>query len=207
MTIQGYDTAETAVPLIAKSLAAKMGFVGRYYGGSPGKDLTLDEARALSDAGLKIVTVFEAHGDSIANFNAAQGAKDAAAALKLALACCQPKGTPIYFAVDCDPTPAQISANIIPYFAAIKGVLAPAGYPVGNYGSGDVCTTLHFMELATYHWVGGAMGWRGSRAYAAGNRWHILQHLPGDPHGFGRQVDPNDAIDGDFGGWSLAPAA
>lgn len=204
--LDGYDIAETAVPYLAKSVKAGVGFIGRYYGGHRSKDLTLAEARAISQAGLKIVSVFEAGGDNIANFTKAQAVKDGAAALTLAGLCQQPFGTAIYFAVDCDPTPPQLAGNVLPYFATLLGAVGPH-YQIGVYGSGNVCTALLHNKTAQRSWLGGAMGWQGSRAFKAALTWDICQGIPGDPYKLGAQVDPDQARTADFGGWSLSPAA
>jgi hypothetical protein len=205
---KGYDIAEDTTRFLARARSAGVDFVGRYYGGHPSKDLTLIEAQAISRAGLKIVTVWEASGDKIANFMTGQGASDAYHALDLAIACGQPRGSAIYFAVDCDPTAVQIAGNVMPYFAAIAGCFAAAGspYKIGVYGSGDVCTFLATHGLAEYAWLGGAMGWRGSRSFKAAGQWHMCQGLPSDPYGFHVQVDPDESRTDDYGAWSL-PAA
>ena len=198
MTFKGLDIAGDSRGLISRTRAAKIDFVGRYYSYSPLKNLSLTEAQALSAAGIAIVSVWEAQGDRLDNFTQAQGRKDAAMALSLAEKCMQPSGSPIYFAVDLDVSPDDISNFIVPYFVGVRAV-APTG-PVGVYGSGLVLQSLKIQGLVTHLWLGGAMGWRGSHGYAGA---HIVQGVPGDPYGWGANIDP-DTAQGDYGGWTIA---
>lgn len=199
--ITGFDCAAPVTDYLPAIKAAGYQWIGRYYSHHPAKSLTRDEADAIAAAGLRIVTVWEAAGDSIAGFGAAKGFADGAAALAQAHACGQPLGTPIYFAVDFDAAPQQLD-EIGAYFAAVKTALG-GQYLVGVYGSGLVCQMLLNGGEATRTWLGGAMGWRGSRDFLAGNRWQIRQHPPIDgPPGVPFQIDPNEVQGAiGFGSW------
>lgn len=204
--MQGIDVATDPGPLAGRLKAAGIGFAAGYYSYNDAKNLTPEGARSLTAAGIAIVSIFEAAGDKYANFTGAQGHADALQALKLAQACQQPGGSGIYFAVDFDASPIQAANGVRAYFNAIKAALG-GRYRIGVYGSGYVCQSL--FGLAELFWLGGAMGWRGSRDFTAA---HIRQGEPGDPYHLGLTVDPDIAFDGDFGQWQVvgvapAPAA
>lgn len=201
--MKGFDAAREVGSLSARIRAAGLGFVARYYSYNAAKNLTPAEAKALSAAGIAIVSVWEARGDVAASFTAEQGAKDAAEALRLARAIGQPEGSAIYFAVDFDAAPGGVAGGISRYFRSAGAALG-GHYRVGVYGSGLVCQILHASGLAELIWLACAGGWRGTRGFAG---WHIKQGLPADPWGFGFQVDPDEAAAGDFGQWSLIAAA
>lgn len=198
--MKGVDMARDPGALAGRLKAAGLGFAAGYYSYNERKNLTPEGARALTAAGLSIVSVFEAAGNKYSAFNASQGHKDALQALKLAQACGQPEGSGLYFAVDYDASPAEIDGGITEYFKAVRTALG-ARFRIGVYGSGMVCDRLDQELLAELFWLGGAMGWRGSRSYS---RAHIRQGLPGNYYQLGVEVDPNTAIDGDFGQWQVA---
>jgi hypothetical protein len=200
--MNGFDAAREVGSLAARLNAAKIDFVCRYYSRNPAKNLSAGEATALGAAGIRLVSVWEAAGDLLASFGPAQGARDAADALKLAAAIGQPPGSAIYFAVDFDATAAEIAHEIGGYFAAIRTALA-GRYKVGVYGSGLVCATLRDAGQAEYLWLACAGGWAGTSGFTG---WHIHQSLPSDPWNLGFEVDPDTAVDGDFGAWSPAAA-
>lgn len=203
--MQGIDVAADPGLLAGRLKAAGVGFAAGYYSYNDAKNLTPEGARSLTAAGIAIVSIFEAAGDKYANFTEAQGHADALQAMKLAQACQQPGGSGLYFAVDFDATATQLLGGINDYFKAIKAVI-PAQYRIGAYGSGLVCESLSQWGLVELRWLGGATGWRGSHGY---DRAHIRQGQPGDPYNLGLTVDPDVAIDGDFGQWQVAgvPAA
>lgn len=138
-----------------------------YYSRTPGKNLTAASAQQLSNLGFWIGVVWEAAGSDPDNFNAVQGASDAQAAVAQALAVGQPQGTGIAFAVDFDPSPEQITENILPYFIAADEVVRAAGFQIGAYGCGAVLLALHEATAIDYDWLAGALGWSGSREYVS----------------------------------------
>ena len=108
--------------------------------------------------------------------------------------------TAIYFAVDFDASSTDLTIAIEPYFQAARTYLADQ-YRVGAYGSGLICDTLKKAGVVECPWLGGAMGWRGSRTFVG---YDILQGLPTSSHEFGFPVDPDMARGSDYGGWMLA---
>lgn len=201
-TAAGFDSAATVTRLVDRIKAQGLGFVGRYYSRNPAKNLSAGEARALSVAGISIVTVWEAQGNLPTSFSRSHGFIDASDALRCAQEVDQPAGSVIYFAVDFDASPTDLTIAIIPYSQAVRTALA-GHYRLGVYGSGLVCDTLKTQGIVECTWLGGAMGWRSSRTYTG---YDILQGLPTDSHGFGFAVDP-DTARGDYGGWMLSAAA
>ncbi len=200
--ITGFDCATPVIGYLPALKAAGYQWVGRYYSHNPRKNLTLAEAVAIAAVGLRVVSVWESRGDQISSFSNPQGVLDGVDALRQAAACGQPVGTPIYFAVDFDAASQEMD-QIGAYFAGAKFGLG-GRYLTGVYGSGLVCQTLLNGGEATRAWLGGAMGWRGSRDFLAGNRWQIRQHPPiTGPTGVPFQIDPNE-VQGSvgFGSWT-----
>lgn len=196
---KGFDSARPVGGIVPKIKAAGVRFVGRYFSRNPKKNLSAIEAQALSAAGINIVSVWEAAGDHIGAFSAQSGLSDGDDALDCAVSVGQPEGTCIYFAVDFDVGGGDVATHIIPYFAAVKSVLGDA-YKIGVYGSGLVCHALLARQQVSYAWLGGAMGWTGSRGFAS---WNIRQGLPSDPYHFGFQIDPDESRGDDYGQWIL----
>lgn len=158
-------------------------FVMRYYSASAWKNLSLGEAQALSDAGLKIGAVWETGGTRNAFFSHAHGVADGSAACRMASELGQPLASAIYFAVDYDPEAREITDFVIPYFKGIRaGFLASsngnASYLVGVYGSGLCCATLIEAGLADMSWLSQSTGFAGSKDYAAAQRYNLIQYLP-----------------------------
>ena len=159
-------------------------FAMRYYSNNASKNLSLGEARALSQAGLKIGVVWETSGTHAAFFTRAQGLADGAQAYRMARESIgQPFGSAIYFAVDYDPTQADIDGGISNYFTGVHAALYVANdgapsYRVGVYGSGLCCGALVDCGMAALSWLSQSTGFAGSRQYAEQQRYDILQTLP-----------------------------
>src|SRR6516225_4879370 len=94
------DTDTCCTPHL-KDLKEKHGVthIGRYYAATGSwKRLTKTEARAISDAGLQLFTVYEGSGDP--ELSVDRGRHDAQVAMSQAKNIGQPAGTPIYFAME-----------------------------------------------------------------------------------------------------------
>jgi hypothetical protein len=203
--LKGFDVNRDCGRFVDKIGAAKVDFVARYYSRNSGKNLSYSEARLLSEAGIRIVTVWEARGQTVASFSHPIGVDDATTAYNLATEVGQPAGTPIYFAVDFDASEAIVTSAIHDYFLGIVDGFAAVSrnnpvYRIGVYGSGLVCSWLKQRTLVTHTWLSQSMGWRGSRNF---KDWNILQHLEDDPYGLGFKVDPDDAKP-DYGGFTVS---
>lgn len=190
----GVDYA-TVTPSAAKVAADGAQFVCRYLSGFS-KDLTPEEAKALQAVGLHIVTVWETTGNRALDGYTA-GHADAVRALTLGARCGMPVGSPIYFAVDFDATPAQQVA-INAYFAGVKDVLGHN--QVGAYGSYYVVKRLFDAGLIAYGW----------QTYAwSGGQWEPraqLQQYKNSQILGGLSVDFNRAVKPDFGQWRVKVA-
>jgi hypothetical protein len=149
-------------------------FVQRYL-----RDLSRAEAAALSKAGLQIVSCYEyGYPTHIAYFTRAQGQHDGRLGFTQAQAVGQPAGTPVYFAVDTDPSVGQRQA-ILDYFQGIQDGYnqyfnemqtqnKPAvAYAIGVYGSGCVLDWCQAHGIATWFWQAFAPGWCKNRQI-----WH-----------------------------------
>jgi hypothetical protein len=159
-------------------------FALRYYSHNAAKNLSLGEARALCAAGLRIGVVWETAGTHVGFFTRAQGLADGASAYRMAReAIGQPFGSAIYFAVDYDPTQADIDGAIGDYFTGVHAALYVANegqpsYAVGVYGSGLCCASLVESGAATYSWLSQSSSYAGSRQYAEQKLYNLLQTLP-----------------------------
>ena len=198
--MRGVDAARSLGPIAAGLVAQGYGFAGRYYSYDRAKNLGPSEAWALSRAGLKIVSVWEAQGDCATAFTAAQGARDAREALRLAQELGQPEGSAIYFAVDFDASEIQIDDRVSPYFAALRGVIGGA-YRVGVYGSGLVLAALRGRHLAEFCWLAQSRGWRGYAGFGGA----AIEQGP-QARILGIAVDHDEALTDEFGGWQNADA-
>ena len=161
----GFDTylAEDAGRQARTIKSKGYSFVGMYYFDKSGfkQQLTKAVALALSAEMLYVVSVYEnGYPTHSAYFSAAQGATDGAMAVQRATEAGQPKGTPIYAAVDFDAMQRDLIA-ITAYFKSYHAVLKAHGYISGVYGNGLVCSALVAGELAGKTWLSGATAWRG----------------------------------------------
>lgn len=156
------------------------------------------EARAIAAAGLRLGLVFEVSGGTRGELNASLGTTHGAFAKKWLLQIGAPHGAAIYFAVDSDPTPAQVTATIMPYLKAAKAAMGD-GYRFGVYGPGSVCVAASDGGVASLTWLSNAMGWRGSKAYRDSKKWNILQHLPQTIAGIDTDPDEINASRPDIG--------
>lgn len=179
-------------------------FVARYYRtpDSHWPSLSAAEARMLSAAGIKLVTVWESHSHRPDYFSYASGYYDAVAAYQQARRIGQPPGSAIYFAVDFNAQQPDIIARVDPYFRGVaNGLIAAAGhspeYRVGVYGSGAVCDYLKRMRLAQYAWLSNARAWDG---YASFDDWDIRQGGRSPYLSFSQ--DSNEAR-GDYGAFKV----
>ena len=178
-----YAGTLTQAQLVAAKAAGYM-FVMHYYGGSASKDLTRASAIATSDLGMWCGAVYEVNGNT---FSGDQGVIDAQAAFQFAQNVGQPTGSAIYFAVD---TGIGAGPAVLAYFASVASILRPAGYKVGAYGPGAVLAATIAAGTVDYDWLGGAMGWPGSRGYQGAA---LVQGLPHNVPGV-TQVDDDIAV-------------
>lgn len=175
--LAGFDT-ELQMTRHAQALRRQgIDFVMRYYSHNTAKNLGADEARALAAAGLRVGAVWESAGTHAGYFSRDQGQSDGAGALALARAVGQPLGSSIYFAVDYDPTQADLEGPVADYFARVTSTL-DSGYRLGVYGSGMCCGFLLDHGQADCSWLSQSTGFAGSKAFAQARRYDLIQALP-----------------------------
>jgi Rv2525c-like, glycoside hydrolase-like domain len=154
--MEGVDYA-WARPGVAELRAAGKRFAGRYVGpGTPGKLLTSSEAGALTRGGVAIVSLAEGASDGALG-GYARGVEHARSARAHAWLCGMPARRPIYFAVDFDATPAQLS-TVEQYFRGVASVMGPGQVGVyGGYRTIDYCAArgLATWFFQTYAWSQG----------------------------------------------------
>jgi len=201
----------------ADCLAQNVQFMARYYcAGDNSKKLSLPEAVALSQAGLELVVVYENSPTSLGYFSSNAGHRDGVDAYHYAMSLNQTAGSAIYFAVDYDADPSDVSGAINDYFSGVaQGFADAAGgptpmYKIGVYGSGLCCQwLLNHNPAVIFTWLAESTGWNGSKTFDA---WNMKQSfmtqsicsLKVDP----KHPDNNDGelndTQGDFGAFSLA---
>jgi hypothetical protein len=195
----GIDSPKNLSGIAKKLVESGRTFVCRYYFSySKFKDqLTRTEALALSKAGLFIISVWENGFPTSADyFTAQRGRDDAKAAVQRAIEAGQPKGTPIYFAVDADIAAHAADA----YFIAVNHTMQALGspYKVGAYASGAVLAHLTVKGLIAFRWLAQSRGWSG---FEKGKETaDIIQGKEGEL--FGIDVDL-DWTEGHGGGWQV----
>lgn len=151
MRMKGIDCATPLTKTTAQSLAAAgMEFICRYLVPPrlAWKRLTRAEAEAITQAGLKLVSVFETTASRPAG-GAAAGVVDGREAMTEAKLVGQPPGSAIYFAVDYDAQPADFKA-IEAYLRAAAAEIA--GYGLGVYGSYAVVEEMARRGAARHFW-------------------------------------------------------
>jgi Domain of unknown function (DUF1906) len=199
------DTNLDTTPHLAKLKGAGVDTIIRYL--SPinpagAKCIKPAEARAIAEAGLCLALVCEGWGDfAHGAISAGAGERDGQWCASYAPAVGAPQGACIYFAVDTDASAAQIKKLVLPYFNAIVAIFKTAapGYRCGVYGGGAVCAGVMEAGLAKLSWLSCSLGWSGSRAYLASNKWALRQHVPVTIADL--DCDPDDA-NGEFGDFS-----
>jgi len=184
-TIKGIDCSSTISKTAAEEID-KQGyrFVCRYLvPGSYPKHLSVDEAQRLSDAGLKILCVFETTS-SRASGGAANGKEDGALAMKTAQLINMPTSGSIFFAVDFDAGIQDMDAIEAYLREAQKQTGA---YKIGVYGSYSVVETMADRGACDGFWQ--TYAWSGKNKP---NRATVYQYL-NDQTAVGINVDFDEA--------------
>jgi peptidoglycan hydrolase-like protein with peptidoglycan-binding domain len=193
--MRGVDCATRVTPDVAAMLKAQgIQAVGRYLGYHTkrwSKTLTPDEVRAIHGAGLSIFSIWESNPTHTEYFSYSRGVSDAQIACTEAKFIGQPKGTAIYFTVDCDATEMK---PILEYFCGVQSAMHP-DYRIGAYGPYRVLVAL--AESATppdfYYQT---YAWSNGRLFHKVN----LYQYENDVHLYGLDVD-KDALFTRIGAW------
>lgn len=153
------------------------------------KILTASEAKALSQAGISIVSNYEWYANRALE-GVASGVTDAQIAQSQHSECGGPPDKPIYFSVDCDCAGEQT----VEYF---KGVASVLGLDrTGVYGSYRVVKYL--LDNGLIKWVWQTYAWSGG---AWDSRANIKQYRNGVILA-GHSVDYDESTGSDFGQWT-----
>ena len=183
------DTPFRTTSKIPCLVASGVGTVIRYYNfknslSFPQKCLQLDEAQALSAAGLRVAVVFQQRQNQVADFSDQKGHAAGVRAYRHAHDDIgQPPGSAIYFSVDFDATPGEIAGSVVPFFEGVRRAFdeqsgGVAQYRVGAYGSGLVCGTLTALGLITVTWLAMSRGFAGTKAALQAGEFHLAQRAP-----------------------------
>jgi hypothetical protein len=201
--MKGCDLNTIVTPDTAACLRANdYRFVGRYLKHAA-SCLTRPEALTISQAGSSVVLIVEAGYPTTAGyFSHAKGLEDGAFAYNHAAAMAVPAGAALYFAVDFDPSPAEVQGPVTAYFTGLNEAFHTAAfdhpvYPLGVYGSGLVCATLAQQTPVAFTWLAMSRGWRGSKSYTG---WNLQQTVGARVCGV--SVDENES-NGAGGGFRL----
>jgi hypothetical protein len=138
-----------------------------------------------------VFVVFQHCGAQCVNFDlqnketADKGRKDAEGAVRLARELGQPANTPIYFAIDFDPSPGRdnpmpanrIWPSIEAYFDQIQQVFAHTRWQVGVYGAGITCQRLMASNKVKFSWVSTSLGHAGTPEFFNSGPWHLFQNV------------------------------
>ena len=175
-------------PSAAELRAAGKRFACRYLStpGNP-KNLTAAERASLEAAGLAVVLVFETTANRTLE-GAAAGAADATAASAQAASLGLARA-PLFFAVDFDPSPAQLKP-VLAYFAAAGKAVGHRR--VGAYGGGRALAAIRKAGLARFYWQAAASAWGPP---LPGRQ---LQQGPEETIG-GHKVDTDTALERNYG--------
>jgi hypothetical protein len=196
------DTNRDTTAVLDRLVASGVVSIGRYISAiAPKAEKTVKEpeARAIAGKGLRLFLICEGWGDfAHGAISAAAGERDGAFCRDYAARVGAPASAIIYFAVDIDPTAAEIAKFVLPYFRAIQAAMG-GRFRVGVYGSGAVCRAVTAAGLAIASWVSGSSAWLGSREYLAEGLQTLRQYPPGHDRGIRDNHLDHDANDVNLG--------
>lgn len=208
------DTTTNVTKFLPALKAKGVTHVSRYITHA-GWVLKRPEAQAITAAGLKIIANFEDAGATPSAFSYAMGlANGRFARAYLANEIGAPPDAIMPFSTEARFDQAFITGNIFPYFDGVKAAMAEAkdypAYGIAAYSSGSVLAALLDTSRIQLAWAANALGWQGTRAFIASNRWHFRQLPTVKNFVPGLDVDPdeiNPTYTGPTGGFTIGPAA
>ena len=162
-------------------------YIGRYLTNvdpfnEAGKKMTIKEIEVLHSAGLRIFPIFQEspRAPVPSDFNMEQGINDARKAVKAAVKLGIPKGTIIYFALDCDMTEKDLTNYGIPYFQGINQLFSDSYhyYKIGVYGTRNSCTTLANQGYTISSFVSNmSTSYSGNLGFSMPENWAFEQYV------------------------------
>lgn len=196
------DTNNIVTNKLAQLKADGIETVIRYIStsNSGGKRVEIDEAKAIAASDLNLGLVFEVWGgvDNFAHndINYTNGLAHGKFSKDWAAKVGAPDKTIIWFAIDTDVVVNQYEVFVKPYLKAAR-IALDGKYRLGVYACGDSCERALADGLVDATWLTQSMGWNGSRAFRASNKWTLLQGPETTLHGL--SIDSNTANGDDYG--------
>lgn len=189
----GVDYYSGAFPATFPDALRRAGktFAMRYLSETPAKNLTRAEAEKLAAAGIDVGVVWETVANRALSGRGG-GVQDARTAEAQAKGCGMPAGRPIYFAVDFDPLPGQLPV-IREYFEGAASVLGRE--QTGVYGGFAAVKECLDGGIVGFGWQTAA--WSGPNVDPRAQLYQHAEQATID----GVQVDLDDAMHDDYGGW------
>jgi hypothetical protein len=189
------DTDRDVTDQVQELKAVGIASIGRYLDcvdPDEAKVVKPDEALAIAGARLRLFLIYEIGGTPSGS---EQGNQDGVWTADYMPTVGAPPGAAVYYAVDYDAQAADMP-GILQAFQAFQAPVVAAGFRVGVYGSGDVCSAVISAGYATLSMLSCSTGWSGYDSYKASNQWALLQCLS-QPI---RDVPcDTDVANGDFG--------
>lgn len=155
--------ADCVTTLTSEKLAtlrnAGYAYFGRYLTNVPNysldKCIKYGELERIFASGGRVFPLFQTGGAAISHFTYKRGEQVGEEAANAAWGYGLPSNTIIYFSVDFDALPYQVTDSVIPYFQGVAQRLQRSGrtYRVGVYGPRDVCRQLVEAGLAVSSFV------------------------------------------------------
>lgn len=165
-----------------------------------GKPMRAEEASALTDAGLEVVSCYQfgkaATADWHGGFEA--GRRHAERGLELHLAAGGPENRPIYASIDDKPTAAEIATQVLPYIEGWESVVGHEN--TGVYANSGTLDVLRAAGLGSFYWQ---HNWGTPKGYVHPAA-HLHQYEIDKRAVDGVGVDLNAILRADYGQWSLA---
>lgn len=168
------------------------------------KPVRLSETRDFAANGLFTASVYQFGRAETADWltGAAGATVHAPQAIQLHRAAGGPNGTPIYVAIDDNPTRAQYTNQIRPYLRAFQTALSAAGLKTGVYGNYNVIQWCVEDGIGSYFW---------QHDWGSGGKLHpranIHQKAKWVTTIDGVQCDINNVYTPDWGQWQPGRAS
>nr|WP_296773749.1 DUF1906 domain-containing protein [Rhodococcus sp. (in: high G+C Gram-positive bacteria)] len=164
-----------------------------------GKPMKRDEADALTEAGLEVVSNYQFGKGDTSDWKGGYtaGVKHAKRGLELHRAAGGPEDRPIYASIDDNPTAVQFATLIAPYILGWQSVVGPEN--TGIYANSPTIELANVAGLGQWFWQhnwGTPKGFRHPAAHL-----HQVQIDKGKIDGIA--VDINVILKPDYGQWSL----
>lgn len=184
---------------------------GSSFGAKP---ITLPYARALTAAGLVIVSNYQygkPGGTAPSDFTRgyAGGVADARTAWQLHTAAGGGRSAPVFFTIDEDIDRNTWNTVALPWFRGINAVLGVQR--TGVYGGIDVCQwaiadgVIGQSGIPGYRWAWQTRAWSGNRIHPAAVLYQRVVDTASNPGPLvgGMRVDVNDVMARDCGQWNF----